>query len=332
MKIKSFFESLFNNWFAKICCLILAVILYSLCKFNNLEQQYLSVSLNVIPSSVFSPGEVLPSLVRVHLRGEQNTTNSIKDKDIYVYVDFSEVENSGNYRFPVKYRLSGIALEADPLEVTIEPSEIEVKMEQKVSTYVNVTPSFKGYAEKGYEFSGYEVNPSTVEISGPKSIIDKISDISTEPIEVSGRNKGFTDTVSYNAVSPLISISGPEKVVVDVKIQKTNIIKTYEKVPVRLINQNEGLSLSANTDSCSIQLTGAANDMELLKTEDLFATADCSQIKGPGVYTLKLAYSTPSGLKLNNIEPEEITVVSDLTEEDLSIKRVEAQDDFGNRD
>lgn len=313
-KIKNRFFTkarILKNWHIKISCLILAIILWAVCRFNNLSERYFSVPLQVFQSNISVPNVSLPPMVRVHLRGEPNSLFPIQESDVEPYVDLSSYTTEGTYQVPVLYLLKGTALDVDPLEVIIEPTDISVVMEHRVTKQVSVTPSFRGYPEKGYEFSGYQTNPSVVEITGPKSKIQAINDIGTKIIDVSGRNAEFSTTVQYSVPDKLVNVHGVDSVFVTVNIQETISSKKVEDVVYDLRQVPRGLILNSNFEECAVEVKGPQKILDELVLDSSNIYVLCGSIKSPGSYTISLQANLPKEVEVVSITPSEVIITAE---------------------
>jgi YbbR domain-containing protein len=232
MTLKEINDKIMDNWPAKIICLTLSVLLFLFYRMSTLEQRYFSVPLLVETNGDLVPATAYPRMVKISLRGEVNNIFPILEDDIVAFIDLSTNTKEGDVHVAVQTRIKGTALDVDPLEVSVDPLEISLRVEHRVVKKVQVTPSFKGYPEAGFEFSGYTLNPSIVELSGPRSAVEKISDIVTDSIELSGRNAGFVGTIPLVIKNSLVSLSGDSRIQYAVNINQTTLVKSYEKISI----------------------------------------------------------------------------------------------------
>lgn len=67
---------------------------------------------------------------------------------------------------------------------SIEPAEVSIRMEEVLEKQVQVRANLIGSPPDGYELGQVTVSPSTVAITGPKSTLESLSFILTEPLPV----------------------------------------------------------------------------------------------------------------------------------------------------
>lgn len=306
MNVKNLTEKVFENWPAKIVCVTLSLLLFLFYRMSTLEQRFISVPLSVVTNGDLVPASNYPRMVKVSLRGEMESIYPIQESDVIAYVDLAKYNKEGEFRVPVQTRLKGSALEIDPLEVVVEPVEITLRLEHQLIKKVPVTASFKGYPEAGYEFSGYTVNPEVVEVSGPRSAIERINDMVSEQVELTARNASFEGDISLVNRNSLITVSGNGKIKYSVTINQTTLVKNYDAIPFYFENLDSGFLVETDMASGSLQIKGTQRELEGWHLPDNALTILCENVKAPGVYTLEVHPIIPAPFEVLDATPGQI--------------------------
>jgi hypothetical protein len=197
-----------ENWPAKVLSVAAALILFVFHRMNILETRFFSVPLSLETGADLVPVSAPPRLVRISLRGDANSINPILEDDIEAYIDLSKYTAEGWYRPPVQIRKKGTALEAQPLEISVDPMEISIQLDKKIRKTVPLKADMQGTIEAGFELVSYSLSPSQVIIEGPKSVLDAVSGLSTDAVDLEGRNESFTVTAHILNPKSLIVIRG----------------------------------------------------------------------------------------------------------------------------
>jgi len=66
------------------------------------------------------------------------------------------------------------------------PAQINIQIEEIVERYVPVGPTLRGSTAPGYEVAATLSTPSKVAVSGPRSLVNQLESVGTEPIDVEG--------------------------------------------------------------------------------------------------------------------------------------------------
>ena len=201
-------ERITEKWPVKVLSVAAALILSVFHRMNTLESRFFSSPLRIETNDTLIPANSFSQVIRVSLRGEANSIFSIIEDDIETYIDLGKYTGEGVYRVPVQIRRNGSALGVEPLEVSVDPIEISVRLERKTIRNVNVAPVFQGDIAEGYELTSQLVSPASVIAEGPRSGIEALYEFNTGIIDLDGRNEDFSIIVNIINNDPFIVIHG----------------------------------------------------------------------------------------------------------------------------
>lgn len=305
---KNFFNMLIKNWPEKVACLTLALFIFLFYRTSNLEERVFSVPLQTETYGPLTPAAPFLQNVKVSLKGEQNEIYPVLEKDIISFIDLSSFDEEGVYTVPVKTRLSGTAVGIEPLDMIVDPSEVTVKLERRINKNVPVSVVFTDFPSEGYEFESYDVNPSSLEVTGPRSIVETITELKTEPVSLSGWNTDFDGTAEVFTGNEFVSLAGFSRVSYRVRITQTTTERKFENINFSFLNLNAGFEIEPSLESGSLRILGPELGLNSwTPTADLLSVS-CSDITTPGEYVLKVNANVPSRFSVIQVEPEEILV------------------------
>ena len=175
LNIRKLLDKITENWIAKAVSVALAVFLFVFHRMSTLETRILSVPLTVETNSSFVPASPYTRTIRVRLRGDVNSIFLIQEDDIEAYIDLKKYESEGWYRTSVQIRRKGNALGFEALETSVDPMEISVQLDRKISKYVPLTVNLRGNVETGYDLVSHSLSPTQVVADGPISVLGTIS-------------------------------------------------------------------------------------------------------------------------------------------------------------
>ena len=127
--------------------------------------------------------------------------------------------------------------------LSIAPNPLQLELEQIQHKTVEVRPRLEGETAEGYELVEVLSSPQVVPISGLEAELAKVSAISTEPVDISGRSSGFDAEVDLDSPSPSLRIDGGSPVVLQLLIAEKRRELKLTPIPVELDPPRDGTSL-----------------------------------------------------------------------------------------
>ena len=308
MSPNKFLAKVVENWPAKVLSLALAIILFVVYRMSVLETRFFFAPISIENLSAMMPSSHYPQMIRVSLKGEANDLYSVLENDIETFVDMEGIDAPGTYKIPVQWRKKGTALEVEPLQIFVEPIEIIFSLDYKVSKFVPLRANFLGQMDAGYNLSSYLLNPAQVIVEGPATLMGSISELETEPIDLTGRTDDFTLTASVLHREPLILVRGSGTVEFSGSISQIIPVRNIFNVPIAITGLKEGFAGELEIKTGSIHLEGENQDaVEAFEPPPDFLRVDCSAISEDGIYALRLLAGTANGVRMR-VEPQEVKI------------------------
>jgi hypothetical protein len=291
-------------------CVAIALLLFMFHRTNSLEERLFSVPLNIEIDSAMIPASVYTEVILITLRGEPASVRAVLAEDIEAYIDLRG-RNKGAYRAPVQLRKKGAAATIEPLEISVEPLEIPLTLDVKISKRVPLNANIPGVAQQGYELVSYTLTPNEALIEGPLNAIDRIESLSTASVALDGRTGDFSTMISIINPEPLIQVRGTGMTEFQGFIQEIIHIEHFNDLPISVRGLNGSFSVELGVKSGSVSLEGGRLTMTDYRPDASLLFVDCSSIQEAGIYTLPVSVSLPSGITLIRQEPE--TLVAHVT-------------------
>ncbi len=310
-KTKSLLDRLLNDWVAKILCLLGAVGLFFFYQLNKLEERALSVPLTVLTNDDFVPASQYPRTVRLVLRGESNAIGAILEDDLEATLDLAGYTSAGVWRVPVRIEKRGSAMDIDPLEITVDPSDIALSIELRAVRQLKIVPSFRGFLEPGYELAGFTLDPPLMEAVGPSGLMDRITEVTTEAIELSGKSANFTARVRIQKRDSLVGFLSSDTVQFNAEVRRALVYKTFQDLPVEALGLQPGLEISGSLPAVTVVVAAARSAMDQFVMEQDVLVIDLSGVKTPGTYTFAVAPRFPADFLVESWIPQALTLVID---------------------
>ena len=312
MNSKKLIIKIIENWPVKVLSIVLAFILFVFHRLNTMTTRPLSIPLSIETNSVLVPASAYPRSVRVTLRGEDNGIQSIADNDIEAYVDFTKYETAGLYSAPVQIRKKESALNIEPLEIVVYPLNISVHLDRRISKTLPLAAVIKGRVDDGFDLISHTLSPPDVVVTGPLGLLESISEIKTEPIDLDGRNSGFSMEVHIANPNPLLALRGSGIAEFSCSINPTVSVRSIDGIPISLRGLYHDFTTDTDGRTGSIRIEGNQPQLDVFEPPPDFLTVDCSGVSEPGIYNLPVAVNLPPDFSLIRREPEVISLTITL--------------------
>ena len=313
MNVRKLILWLTENWPAKVHSVALALILFVFHEMSTLMTRTMILPLAVETNSALAPGSAYPRNVRVRLRGDSDGVKSILENDIEAYLDLTRHESEGQYRAPVQIRRKGSALVPEPLEITVNPLEVSVNLDKRINNTFPLAVVIQGNTAAGYELVSFSVSPYEITMSGPLRIMESISDIKTDPIDIEGRKSDFNVMVNIANPNPLLlSIRGDAYAEFRCVIRPSIPVRSIDGIDIDITGLDIKFEFDLSVKTGSVRLEAAQSLLDNFSAQPGFLRVDCSDITGPGTYTLPVNVFLPDGFILIRHEPDEVTVTITL--------------------
>ena len=308
MDYKRLFAKAVRDWPAKVLCLGLAIILFVFNRMSNLDSRFLSAPLRIEKLSSLMPSKSYPKMIRVTLRGEANSIFPIQESDVEVFVEMEQIVEPGTYTVPVQWRKKGTALGVEPLQITVDPAEINFTLDYKISKFVPLLPNFQGQVDSGFSMASYTLYPNQIIIDGPANLMVNIAELLTEPIDLDGRRSDFSGTVNIMQSEPLVLIRGSGTSEFYGTISQIIPVRNISNVPIVITGIKDGLTgeLERKTGSIHLEAENQEAVQRFVPPPD-FLRVDCSGISEPGNYILRVLADSTGGISVM-VDPEEVTI------------------------
>lgn len=311
-------NKLLENWIVKVLCVVISLFLYLFYQLNTFETKNISVPLSVVANGEVIPISTLPNFVRLKLKGENKDLATIQENDIIAFVDVSTYTKTGKQEVPVQVVLSEHAVSISPLEIEVQPSVLNISLENKAIKYVALQPSFSGEVAKGFQIDSFSIEPQTIEIIGPESIVNDIDFLNTSEIKLNDLNMSKIQNIKINNFNSYIEFDENEKIYVTINISAKTATKTFNISGLLFEDVREDFSYKTNHLNFTIKINGKENDFEnyTFSSENLYI--DCSNIENAGSYELPVLLNLPENFSIVSIEPEKIKVEVTLKQKEKS--------------
>jgi len=312
-------DNLFDRpWFLRFTALVLAIFFFITVQAedDNTSRNTIGDTVDMIrdiPVEVYYDNENLvvtgvPEAVNMTIDGPANLVQSAKlMKDFSLKVDLRSL--------PIGQHTVEIQTEnlSDKLKVKLEPATVEVNIEEKITKSFPVDPEMnERLLAEDYNLVKMEVEPSSVEVTGAKSVIESISFVKVSATKETGIDKSFEQKARVRVLdrelNKLNVTIEPEEVAVKVHVEKNK-----KEVPIVVKQKGsppDGVTIHSLTSATkAVTLFGPRAVLDPIK--EIEVNVDVSQLQESGSFDVSL----PKLKGVKDVSTEKIKVSVNMTKE-----------------
>lgn len=233
---------------------------------------------------------------------------------VKVYVNLEGLDSSINNReLPVNvYDTQG-----NELTVRVAPENIQISAEvDNPSKSVPVSVETTGELPEGYALNSISANVDEVEVFSTSEVLDGISELSTEAIDLSE----ITESGTIDAQLSLpegVNVPDMETIEVTVDVEQTFV---FEGLTIEEENLPDGQAVTfvePETAEMDVTVTGSEADIKGLTADDIRIFIDLSDLE-PGEHQIPITIEGP--------DLDDITITGELEEVTIAISELESNE------
>lgn len=302
------------NWHIKLISVVLASILWVYVDSLKQTDRFISVPVEIknIPAG-YMVSNNLPSAVKIIMRGKESRLALLDENYIRAYVD---LENSagGDKRHTVRVDKNQIPQGVSIKEIS--PRFIDITVEKVEKKYVRVIPVITHEPPDGYIFEDVQIEPESVLIKGPESLMKNIDSVYTKDININNLTETTMKEVELDIRDGKILPENDSVVNVKIIIREQYVVKKVIKNEIIPLNLTENLTTEILGGPATVLLRLPKRIEKEFSADQFILYVDLEGINEPGVHTLPIVFETNRrDVYLIKIEPEAVDVELKIAEQ-----------------
>jgi YbbR domain-containing protein len=254
-----------------------------------------------IPPDLISVRDT-PPVLEARLKGPSRIFKDLKDSQLSYKVDLSTAE-PGPLLIKISPEMINVPRRVSVLE--IDPASFTISIEKRIEKIVPIVPDLKKDPAPAYVISRVVADPSMVRITGPMSVLDKISAVRTTPVDVGGLTDTIKKKVALNLNhNPHVQAVGDSLVEVEIVVSE-EIVEKWLDIAIQATGGNRYV---ITPDRIEILLKGPVNTLKnLAQDSGIQVYVDLEGLQ-PGTYVRRAVIKPPLNTTLVEAKPEVFTV------------------------
>lgn len=292
-----------TNFLLKISAIGLAVVMWSFVASQKRgESTEIKFSAPLVLKNIPSNLEITSSLnqaVAVLVKVRRDLAKTVNPSRFQVGIDLRN-QLPGKFDYGLTEKNILYDNEPAPAGLTvlqIEPATIQLVLEETMVKEVTIKPRFSGDLADGYIMQEIRIEPGTVAVRGPGTLLVKLARVPTRPLDVQDLRSDVEMLVALD-LPPLVRLSDTKKNFFKALIKVSDNPSRVLFLDIPVVFENASNVYQASISKLNVHLEGPRAVMEELSNEKLFAVVDLSKFP-PGDYRgLTPAVQLPEGAKV----------------------------------
>jgi hypothetical protein len=221
--MRAVFSALFRNLPLKLLSLAVAVVFW----MNVASEPEMATIVSVPVEFAHYPDGLeisspITESVSLEARGPAGEIRGLRDGGLAAVVDLSSVHEPADRTFAITP--AEIHLPRGVVFVRATPAQVRYRFERSVTKRIPVRAPLEGTLPRGFVLKSSEISPPELDISGPESLVAAVTELTTDPVDLSGMAADSAQSLAVHATTPQgrnaqVRISGDARVTLKIQVQ-----------------------------------------------------------------------------------------------------------------
>jgi YbbR domain-containing protein len=198
-------------------------------------------------------------------------------------------------------------------DLIIEPSSLYVRVQLSKTLSekrIPVSIQINGRPADGCEIGIVSISPDVVMARGEKALLDRLREITPDPIDISGQSESVSLSIELPPPSGL-SIIDADSVNVNIEIIPSMKISTFSRVPVEVMGSGvyEDWMIEPPSVSVTVERSSESASADISEVP-IRAVIDVTNIVSRQIMLPVMIQGLTNGMRLVNVEPAHIKAIA----------------------
>lgn len=305
-----------NDILRKAIALFFAILFYfTVISRLGVEEQISNIPVDIdLPTTLINIGQRTPK-VSIIIKGSKGILKQINRGSFKIRASVKLSDYISGEVYTLRLNTDHISSPLGVKVVRIEPRDLLLNLDRKVSKKVKVIPTFanKDALPQGYAVDRVSFQPSEVLVAGPESILEKIYSVKSAPIPLSST---LTDSFDYDTkiLKEASTSISPKEVKAQVKIIRQNKTVTIKNVAIKILeapNKSGKFKVELlSSPHVAVTINGLKSTIDLLKSTSIKPYIDISSLDTAGTFSVNVGcwINSKEKIIIKNVYPEKVQV------------------------
>ncbi|MBN1878750.1 YbbR-like domain-containing protein [bacterium] len=224
--------------------------------------------------------------VNLRLRGPKSLIPTLKPEDCSVVLRLPPDAAEGETVMEITHSNVVIPYSNQMSILQITPTSIRLTLDAVITKTVQIQPLLRGAPNPDFQLGQWRVTPPEALLRGPSKVLESMTTVLSEPIDISDQTLSFNERVSLKPGSPLVTVVRPTKVSTRIEILERITERSFPEFEITVVPDVKDSGMVVTPLVVTLTITGPAATLNRLKPTEIQLVADCTGL-GPGDHDLK---------------------------------------------
>jgi YbbR domain-containing protein len=299
-----------KNWVLKLLSLLFALFLW----YFVVGEDKVDMNVTLPVEIVNLPRELVISnqfkrQLEVTVSGQRSLIRGMAEQHISRTIDLSKAAPG---TVVIQNNPDSISLPRGLSILRVQPPTITLLLDRLIQKELPIKPILVGKVHKDFRLDSVTADPTTLEISGPQSILGHEQNLKTSSIDINGLDQSAVKQVSLALKSEIADLIGEP--VVDVRL---NIVESIKEMEISALPIELDIDAGRQTETIyqllppTVSITAEIPQTMLRATNNirnLFHAEVTPEALQPGNTKLEVLVESPAKVKILAIKPDTVTL------------------------
>ncbi len=309
-----------KDWFLRFVSLGMAIVLWSFVGGEDIVNKNVMVPIEIInlPRDLVISNQFKKE-IEVSVSGPRSLLFDMENRSISRPVDLSNatpgtmvLENTNDViNVPRGVKVLGI-----------QPKSVILSLDKMIHKKFDVNPVTEGTIAQDYVLENIRMEPASISITGPRTVLSQFEVLKTKPIHVGGLRESTQIQIPLDLDPVIIDLIGATTVTADIEIAVERVNKKISAIPIEVVKDGIDQRVTPST----VAITAAFPKTLLREKRDLRSLFKATVRGGEGDGQMQVVVVPDEEfspeIRVLKIEPQVVTLIEETaapakSEEDL---------------
>lgn len=248
-----------------------------------------------------------PQEVTFLIEGPRAFVRTVSEREDRLVIDLNRANKRRQLKFTVDINPAGLELPFGMQVERVLPRRLDIRLEKKASKIVPLKAIFSGQLPEKLSLVNVALEPSMVEVYGPRSLIGKLKELPIRPVDLESLVGQDHVPVEVNVKDERLTLTTGHSVKLNYQLKAASSNLTLKAQPIKFLSNSRKINSRAKTAQLKLLVPEKVLKNRSNLSSSVQVWADVPE-GATGKVEVPLKVILPPGIHLLEISPKSIIV------------------------